>query len=102
MFAWITGTEMKKTDDETVRERALRFAADMLGLWHLCGNADCRRARACRGNVRRCAERAAEWFTAVTKTRKERLSFEAMEERLEGSRLSAFRRWKETVKASLE
>jgi hypothetical protein len=29
----------------------LRVLADLLGIWRLCSNARCRRARACRGRV---------------------------------------------------
>jgi hypothetical protein len=34
------------------RERALPFGADRICLWRLCADAGCRRARACRGDVR--------------------------------------------------
>ncbi len=94
--------KVKRTDNKKERELTLRFAANMLCLWHLCGNGGCRRARACRGNVRLCAGRVGNWFEALTKTRKEGLSFEEMEERLEGAYLAAFRRWKAAVKASLD
>jgi hypothetical protein len=37
----------------------LRWAADMLWLWALCGKPACRRARACRRDPRQCNDRYA-------------------------------------------
>jgi hypothetical protein len=90
---------MKQSDDPKLRELTLRFAADMLCLWHLCDQAACRRAQACRGDVRVCAARVADWYGAVMQKKREGPSFEAMEETLEGTSLAVFRRWKAGVLA---
>ena len=43
----------------------LRLATRRLQLWRLCSNAKCRRACACRGEVRHCTLRFADWAEAV-------------------------------------
>ncbi len=93
---------MTRTDDPMMGELALRFAADMLSLWRLCSNSGCRRAQHCRGDIRFCAERVGDWFDAVTGKKEEGSSFDEMEERLQGTQLTAFRRWKKAVWAAVE
>lgn len=46
-------------DDDGYHIPTLRWAADMLCLWALCGKPACRRARACRRDPRACTDRHA-------------------------------------------
>jgi hypothetical protein len=46
-------------------EEAYRLYAVRLQVWLLCGNAACRRSRACRGDARDCGIRLADWAEAV-------------------------------------
>ena len=58
--------------------RDLQLAAQLLELWRLCGKSRCRRARACRGDTRRCCEALVDWSEALSMKDK-RVSFaEAM------------------------
>jgi hypothetical protein len=58
-------------------EKGMRVWGNALSLWRLCGNAACRRARACRGNVRLCFPRnfpllpegVRDWFEALAEAR---------------------------------
>ena len=65
------------------RERAMRFAADLICLWCLCDLPACRRAQACRGDVRLCAGRIADWLDALDASRRACPSFAAIEGRIE-------------------
>lgn len=63
---------------------ALRDWNKMLGLWRVCDNAVCRRARACRGNVRACSPRnfalvpegVQDWFVNLVVAKEDGLSFD--------------------------
>ena len=46
-------------------EQRFRLWARRLQLWRLCSSGACRRARSCRGNLRRCCLRFADWGEAV-------------------------------------
>ena len=46
-------------------EDGYRLYAVRLQVWRLCGNASCRRARACRGDPLHCCRRFADWAEAV-------------------------------------
>jgi hypothetical protein len=46
-------------------EQSYRLYAERLQVWLLCGNAACRRSRACRGDARDCGIRLADWAEAV-------------------------------------
>ena len=59
-------------------DAALRFAAGKLCLWSLCGNAECRRMRACGGDVRACAKRLCDWLDALEDERVAAPRFELM------------------------
>jgi hypothetical protein len=44
-------------DSDRSEVAALRVMNDLLHLWRLCGNARCRRSRACRGGAHLCVHR---------------------------------------------
>jgi hypothetical protein len=89
---------MKQADRLSI-ENALRFGADRICLWRLCGNEVCLRARACRGDVRVCAGRLADWLEALDAEKRARRSFEEIERRLETvSELGAYRAWRKALK----
>ena len=73
------------------RERAMRFAADLICLWCLCDDPACRRATACRGDVRACAGRMADWLEAIAAARRACPSFAALESRITPEELRAYR-----------
>lgn len=59
--------------------RDLQLAAQLIELWRLCRKSRCRRARACRGDARRCCAMLADWYEAL-QLKDKRVSFaEAME-----------------------
>jgi hypothetical protein len=81
-------------DSSPARDAAAdRRFADLLCLWRVCGNAACRRARACRGRPHRCAERnfaalppgVQDFFGALVAAKSCRMSFEAFQEEMAGS-----------------
>jgi hypothetical protein len=80
-------------------ERALRFGADRIALFHLCGDRKCRRAKACRGDVRGCAGLMAGWLAALDAEAKARPDFAAMESRIEtAEELRAYRAWRRAIR----
>jgi hypothetical protein len=82
------------------RERALRFGADRVCLWRLCADAGYRRARACRGDVRACAGRIADWLAAIEEDRRARPDFAALETAIETpAELRAYRAWRRALPA---
>jgi hypothetical protein len=79
-------------------------------LWRLCGNAKCRRARACRGKVHLCArpnfyllpQGVQDFYHGLADARNEGLSFEDAMERLdETGAVEAFEDWNVAVAASV-
>jgi hypothetical protein len=44
----------------------LRLAARLIELWRLCAKTRCRRAHACRGDLRRCSQNLADWHEALS------------------------------------
>ena len=91
-------------------EETLRLIGNALCLWRLCGNASCRRARACRGRPQLCGRRnylllpegVRDWFELLSQAKEEGLSFEEAMDWLGGSaEEEAFRAWVAAVKASL-
>ncbi len=77
------------------RERALRFGADRICLWALCADHACRRAKACRGDVRVCGRRMAAWLAAFEEERRVRPDFATIEWRIETAQeLRAYRAWR--------
>ena len=89
---------MKGPDDKNLRETELRFGADRICLWRLCGNAVCLRARACRGDARRCAGLVLDWLEALEEEKRARPSFAAIERQLETmEELRAYRAWRKAL-----
>ena len=90
---------MKGADDRNLRERALRFGADRICLWRLCGKAVCLRARGCRGDARVCdAGLMRDWLEALDAEKRARRSFADIERPLstpEGVR--AYRAWRKAL-----
>jgi|GEM_PF-6213303 len=82
-------------EDRSERERALRFGADRICLWVLCADHACRRAKACRGDVRVCGGRMAAWLAAFDEERRVRPDFAEIEWRIETAQeLRAYRAWR--------
>src|SRR5665811_764026 len=79
-------------EDRSEGERALRFGADRICLWVLCADHACRRAKACRGDVRVCGGRMAAWLAAFDEERRVRPDFAEIEWRIETAQeLRAYR-----------
>ena len=85
--------------------------AGVLALWHLCPNASCHAARACRGDIHRCApenfarlpEDVQAWFFGLLSCRDDGLTFdEAMAELDETNAGPAFHDWCAVVRAARE
>lgn len=102
---------MSETDDTgTVQEaEALRRTSNMLCLWRLCGNAGCRRSRACRGRAHLCGKRNSGalpkgvrgFFEAFLAAKMVGLSFEDFREDMEGrEETEAFFAWRKAAHAS--
>jgi hypothetical protein len=91
---------MKAADDRNSREQALRFGADRICLWLLCGKAECLRARACRGDARVCAGLACDWLEALDAEKRTMRSFAAIERQLATpEQLRAYRAWRKALEA---
>jgi hypothetical protein len=72
----------------------MRFAADRVCAWSLCGDEACLRARSCRGDVGRCARLLSAWFAALEAERRSRPSLAAIEDKLETiAEWKAYRAW---------
>ena len=91
-------------------EQTMRHWGTVLMLWRLCGNASCRRARACRGRPRLCGpanypllpDGVRGWFEMLAEAKEEGLSFEEARAWLDGTEEEqAFRDWSAAVKVSL-
>src|SRR5680860_653068 len=89
---------MKQTatrESRLQREQTMRFGADRICLWCLCADAACRRAEACRGDVRACAKLMTVWLAAIENERRARPDFATMESQIETlQELSAYRAWR--------
>jgi hypothetical protein len=92
----------KRVRIDTAREAALRDWNKILGLWRVCDNSACRRARCCRGDVRACApgnfalapEGVQGWFCCLLSAKEEKLSFDEALARLQDTPAdAAFRAW---------
>ena len=81
--------------DRGERARTLRFGADRICLWCVCGNPRCRRAKACRGDVQACAGLMVAWMAALDAERRARPDFAAIESQIEtAEELRAYRAWR--------
>lgn len=99
-----------ESDSGTSSEaETLRRFANLLCLWRLCGNAACRRTRACRGRSHLCAKRnfgalpegVRHWFEFFLAAKLAGLSFEAFREEMEGRKeQDAFFAWRAAAKAT--
>ena len=90
-------------EDIATRRLGLRFGADRLCLWCLCGNKACRRARACVGEPRHCARLIADWFDAIKEERRLRGDVAAMERELKTmEEVRAFRAWRKELDRAFE
>ena len=79
-------------------ERALRFGADRIALFHLCRDPKCKRAKACRGDVRACASLAETWLAAIDAEIHARPDFPAIERGIEtAEELRAYRAWRRAL-----
>ena len=81
--------------DRGERARTLRFGADRICLWCVCGNPRCRRAKSCRGDVQACAGLMVAWMAALDAERRARPDFAAIESQIEtAEELRAYRAWR--------
>ena len=86
----------------TSGDQQLRNWTRNLGLWYVCDNAACRRARACRGNVDRCFRRnvqrvpleVREWFVMLGEMQRDKVPFDEAWARLDKTPVGeAFAQW---------
>ena len=93
---------MARTARKDSRAEALRDWNRILGLWRVCDKPACRRANACRGNVRACSpvnfakapDGVQTWFIGLVAAKEVGLSFdEAMAEIEKTPAAEAFRAW---------
>jgi hypothetical protein len=85
----------KPTRTTDSRAEALRGWNKILGLWRACDNAACRRARACRGNVRVCSPRnfalapegVQDWFANLVVAKEDGLSFDEAMARIKNTEI---------------
>jgi hypothetical protein len=95
----MSGSELTRFD-RTARTNVMRFAADRVCAWRLCREGVCLRARACRGDVRRCAALLSGWFTAFEAERRARPSFAAIEAGLTTpAEVKVYRAWRRELAA---
>jgi hypothetical protein len=89
-----------KPEHHSERTRALRFGADRICLWVLCPERACRRATACRGDVRACAGRVEAWLAALEEESRVRPDFAEIEWRIASlEELRAYRAWRKALPA---
>ncbi len=71
-----------KTRHDKTSELVLRFAADRVCAWRICGDSACLRARACRGDALRCADLMGGWLAAIEEEQRVRGDLAALENSL--------------------
>jgi hypothetical protein len=98
-------TQSKTSNTENAEigiNRDLRQAANFCGLWRVCANAQCRRARTCRGRARLCGRRNAglvpsgvrEFLIAFLAAKQANIPFEEFRDALEDTdEADAFFAW---------
>jgi hypothetical protein len=99
----------KTVASKNSRAEALRDWNRILGLWRVCETAACHKARACRGNVRKCTpvnfarvpEGVQGWFCCLLAAKEEGLSFDqALAEIEKTSAAEAFHDWHASADAA--
>ncbi|MGH6791535.1 MAG: hypothetical protein ACRECF_02200 [Methyloceanibacter sp.] len=87
---------MKWIEDTVTRHLAMRFGADRLYLWCLCGNRACRRMRACKGDVRCCTSLMVDWIEAINQSLRSGRDLAALESGLKTmEEVRAYRIWRD-------
>jgi hypothetical protein len=82
----------------TSSELALRFGADRVCAWRICGDRACLRARACRGDVLRCADLMGGWLAAIEEEQRTRGDLAALEDGLNTmEEVKACRAWRKAL-----
>ncbi|MGI8853296.1 MAG: hypothetical protein ACR2GC_08415 [Methyloceanibacter sp.] len=90
---------MKWIDDRSLHDLTMRYAADRICLWRLCGNRVCLRVRACRGDVRRGTSLMAGWIDAIEEEKKRvRGNFAGLESEIKTfEQLRVYLAWREAL-----
>ena len=90
---------MKWIDDRSLHDLTMRYAAERICLWRLCGNRACLRVRACRGDVRRCISLMADWIDAIEEEKKRvRGNFAGLESEIKTfEQLRVYLAWRELL-----
>lgn len=87
-----------KANDEKSREDALRFGADRICFWRLCGKPPCVRARACRGDARLCTALVRDWLELLDIEKRAERGFADIERPLATpDELRAYRAWRKAL-----
>lgn len=103
-------TQKMSYPDQPHMNARLRLWGDLLLLWRLCDKPACSRARACKGDGRRCFPRnihltpqgVRDWFGALGCLQKEGVPFDDAMAELDASEYgAAFREWHAAVWTSL-
>ena len=82
----------------TSSELALRFGADRVCALRICGDRACLRARACRGDVLRCADLMGGWLAAIEEEQRTRGDLAALEDGLNTmEEVKACRAWRKAL-----
>jgi hypothetical protein len=90
--------EMKTRHDKTSSELVLRFAADRVCAWSICGDASCLRARTCRGDRHRCAALLGGWLEAIEEEQRAHGDLAALEDSLHTMQeVNTFRAWRKAL-----
>jgi hypothetical protein len=87
-----------KRPDNTSSELVLRFGADRVCAWRICGDRACLRARACRGDVLRCADLMGGWLEAIEEEQRARGDLAALEDSLNTiEEVRVYRAWRKAL-----
>src|SRR5689334_12013668 len=82
----------------TSSELVLRFGADRVCAWRICGDRACLRARACPGDVLRCADLMGGWLAAIEEERRAHGDLAALEGGLNTmEEVRAYRAWRKAL-----
>ena len=89
---------MKTRHEKTTSELVLRFGADRVCAWRICGDAACLRARACRGAPLRCADLMGGWLAAIEEEQRAHGDLAALEDSLETiEEVKVYRAWRKAL-----